>query len=174
MNIKITKSTRQILENDNKLKEHIVLFLGEKCDTKEVLTIFSLIKKSLNKKEFNMAWSDLPFFWLAGFLGGLAFIYKRLWGAFFIAIVIFSLINLLPGVAKSLNHHIFAIIFSYLASLCFFIVLFSKLYYYFLIKKFINIINQNKVLNGKCSANLFGVVFVFFATLFIKLILFFN
>lgn len=155
--MKITHENEFILLNDDELKSKICQFLGNNYLTEEGNVMFNIIRQSYKNHSIEINFSLLPFYWLAGFLSGLAFLYRRLWLPFIISSIIFISLTFLQSYIVFKHHNVEIFVLLYFVCFIGSIVLFGKLYYWFLIKKFINSLN-NGYINNNCSNNNIGVI----------------
>ncbi|MBZ7984852.1 hypothetical protein AVANS14531_00680 [Campylobacter sp. Cr9] len=147
MNIFLGDRSRELLKDENALRQKVAGFLAEPEQTQNVMTMTNLLLSGHKQdKVLIYDFMQLPFFWISGFFIEFSFVYRRLWTAFFISFTV-DFISLIVE----------TIIISFLVYVaCIFV--FGKLHYYFLIKKFIESTDLGLETNNKCAPNMAGVI----------------
>lgn len=146
MNIYLNNNAKEILDNQNNLKQNLADFLKAGTNSSLVdILILRIQNARVNNELLVIPFMSLKFNIWAGIFTSFVFIYRRLYLGFAISFLTSLVFSLLFGG--------FAII-SFIVS----VFIFGKLYEYFLLKKFIDTISSGALITNKCAPNIIGVI----------------
>lgn len=146
MNIYLGEKAQSILDDENALKQNLAEFLRTDQNSNLVLNLIMRLKISrISPELLALPFMSLKFYFWAGLITTYVFIYRRLYLGFIIAF--------LTSMAFSYFLGSFSII-TFIIS----IFVFGKLYEYFLIKKFIENINNDMPITNKCAPSILGLI----------------
>lgn len=146
MNIYLGEKAKAILDDENALKKSLAEFLQADENSILVSKLLMRLKMSrINPELLVMSFMSLGFHIWAGLLTSFVYVYRRLYLGFIISFFSSILLSYFLG-----GFFLIPFLIS--------VFVFGKLYEYFLIKKYIDILNTEMPVTNKCSPNILGVV----------------
>lgn len=162
MNIYLGEKAKAILDDENALKKSLAEFL--KVDENSILVAKLLMRlkiSRINPELLVMSFMSLGFHFWAGLLTSFVYVYRRLYLGFIISFFSSIVLSYFLG-----GFFLIPFLISIFA--------FGKLYEYFLIKKYIDILNTEMPVANKCSPNILGVVILAIINIFYTAIYIFT
>lgn len=170
LEIALKEEAKKIVEDESLLKSKLCEFLNKDELSTPVLMVYSDILSAKDGDTLKFSFQKSTMSWFSFFFNFYMTIYRRLWFALVINIVLSSVFYIIH---KLVDDNYFLSMF---VSLCSFFVMgfvFGKLYTFFLAHKFISYINDGKDTTGVCRSNLAGLLLVLFGILLLIVLILF-